>query len=73
MSLAFNRSDARADDTVEYFRRVCHIFLTYYLFRKVILVKAMTSLYKTKACIYMVLGFVKELKRTAVDNENQLI
>ena len=35
-SLAFNRSDARADDTVDHFRRVGHIFLTNYLFRKVI-------------------------------------
>ena len=49
------------------------LYLTNYLFRKVIKVKAMDSLYETKASIYMVPGFHKELKRTAVDNENQLI
>ena len=32
----------------------------------------MASLYETKASIYMVPGFSKELKSTAVDNENQL-
>ena len=33
----------------------------------------MASLYKTKASIYMVPGFSKELKRTAVDNENPAV